>query len=124
MLLLSRLFTSLRNGQKARHPVVPVPYARLSWAVLTALLHHGYLAGLQKEGRRILVVLKYAGDRPAIRRLTQVSTSGHRVYRGAAALPAPAHGLGLVLVSTPKGILSSVQAQEAGVGGEVLCTLF
>ena len=124
MKLLTQMFTALRNGQTARKQLIQLPYSTLCWNVLTVLFFHGYINGLQKNDTKILVVLKYVNDQPAIRKLKQISTSSQKVYSSYAQLNVPNQGLGLVLLSTSKGILSSSKALELKVGGEVLCKIF
>jgi len=124
MKLLTQMFTALRNGQTARKQVVELKYSTFCWNVLTVLFFHGYIQGVQKNNHKILVVLKYVNDQPAIRKLKQISTSSQRVYSSSKDLVPTHHGLGLLLISTSKGILSSTKAQEAQVGGEILCEIF
>ena len=124
MKLLTQMFTALRNGQTARKQVIQITYSTLCWNVLTVLFFHGYINGLQKNDNKILVVLKYVNYQPAIRKLKQISTSSQRVYSSYAHFTPTHHGLGLLLVSTSQGILSSQKAQEAQVCGEILCEIF
>lgn len=124
MKLLTQMFTSLRNGQAARKQVVQLPYSKLSWNFLTVLLMHGYIQGMQKHQRHIFVVLKYVQDTPAMKKLEQISSESQRVYTSYTRLQSPEQGLGLCVLSTSKGIMSSAQALERKLGGEVLCQIF
>ena len=124
MKLLTQMFTSLRNGQMSRKQIVHMPYSKFCWNVLTVLLFHGYIQGMQKRDTKIFVVLKYIKEQPAIKKLEQISSASKRVYTPYTQLKSPQQGLGLLLVSTSKGIMSSAQALELKVGGEVLCKIF
>ena len=124
MKLLSQMFTTLRNGQLARKQIVLVPYSNFCWNILNVLLVHGYIQGIQKSNQTILIILKYINGVPAIHELKQVSRSSQRVYKPWNRLNLYQQGLGLVLVSTSKGILPSAKAFEYKIGGEVLCQVF
>ena len=124
MKLFNQMLTSLRNGQVARKLVIQLPYSKFCWNVLTVFLFHGYIKGMQKQNQFIFIILKYVNDKPAIQKLEQISTSSQKVYSSYAQLNVPNQGLGLVLLSTSKGILSSSKALELKVGGEVLCKIF
>lgn len=124
MKLLTQMFTSLRNGQAARKQIVQLPYSRFCWNFLTVLLIHGYIQGVQKKKQKIFVVLKYVQDTPAMKKLAQISSESQRVYTSYTQLKSPEQGLGLCLLSTSKGILSSSKALELKIGGEVLCQIF
>jgi small subunit ribosomal protein S8 len=91
---------------------------------LTVLLLHGYIEGIQRKKQKILVILKYIGDQPAIKTLKQISSSTQRVYSPFNKLKSPQQGLGLLVMSTSKGIMSSSKALDLKVGGEVLCKVF
>ena len=124
MKLLSQMFTTLRNGQLARKQIVLVPYSNFCWNILNVLLVHGYIQGIQKNNRTILIILKDIDGIPAIQDLKHVSRSRQRVYKPWNQLNLYQQGLGLVLVSTSKGVLSSSKAFEYKIGGEVLCQVF
>ena len=80
MKLLTQMFTSLRNGQAARKQIVQISYSNFCWNILAVLLLHGYIQGIQRKKQKILVVLKYVDDQPAIKKLKQISSSSQRVY--------------------------------------------
>jgi len=124
MKLLTQMFTSLRNAQASKHLTTTLQYSRFCWNILLVLYKHGYIQGLQKNKKNILVVLKYVNDRPALQKITQVSTSSQRVYKRIDEFRDCSQGLGLTLISTSKGILSSSKALELKVGGEILCEVF
>ena len=94
------------------------------WNILNVFLVHGYIQGIQKNNQTILIILKYIDGVPAIHELKQVSRSSQRVYKPWNRLNLYQQGLGLVLVSTSKGILPSAKAFEYKIGGEVLCQVF
>lgn len=124
MKLLTHMFTALRNAQSARKQLVQIKYSNYCWSILTVLLMHGYISGIQKKHNTIIIVLKYVNDQPAIKQLKQISKSSQRVYSAYNNLDETHNGLGLLLLSTSKGILPSSKAQELKVGGEILCKVF
>jgi small subunit ribosomal protein S8 len=126
---LGDMLTRIRNGQQAKKAKVRCPASTLKASVLDVLKSEGYIRGYAVEdignGRKeFLIEPKYDQGRPAIETIDCVSTPGRRVYYGAQQLPRVRNGLGILIVSTPKGVLSDQQAREANVGGEVLCQVF
>ena len=125
---LSDLLTRLRNGQQARKDSVLTPASKLRAHVLDVLQREGYIRGYSEEvlaGQKGLrIELKYFEGQPAIQHLARVSKPGRRVYSGAKELPRIRNGLGVVIVSTPRGVLSDAEAREHNVGGEVLAEVF
>lgn len=121
------LLTRIRNAQAARHPRVSMASSKLKVAICEVLRDEGYLGGLAVgEGDKPLLTieLKYPDGAPAIEELHRVSRPGLRVYKQSKALPRVRGGLGVAIVSTAKGLLTDRAARRAGVGGEVLCTVF
>lgn len=122
------LLTRIRNAQRNGSRTLDVPASKLKASVLEALKREGYIRGYsstETDGRKVLTVeLKYAENEPVIRELKRVSTPGRRVYSSIADLPKVANGLGVSILSTPKGVMSDNEARAANVGGEVLCTVF
>lgn len=122
------LLTRIRNAQRIGAKTLDVPASKLKVAVLEALKREGYVRGYSQteaDGRKsITVELKYSENQPVIRELKRVSTPGRRVYSKIADLTKVANGLGVVILSTPKGVMSDNEARAANVGGEVLCTVF
>ncbi len=122
------LLTRIRNAQRNGSKTLDVPASKMKVSVLEALKREGYIRGhpsTEVEGRKVLTVeLKYAENEPVIRELKRVSTPGRRVYSSIADLPKVANGLGVSILSTPKGVMSDNEARAANVGGEVLCTVF
>ena len=125
------LLTRIRNGQSARLDSVTVPASRLRSSVLDVLQREGYIRGYSEEAlgakgqhKGIRIELKYFEGQPAIRHVARVSKPGRRVYSGSKELPNVRNGLGITIVSTPKGVLSDAEARSQNVGGEVLAEVF
>lgn len=122
------MLTRIRNAQRIGAKTLDVPASKLKIAVLEALKREGYIRGYstaEADARKIITVeLKYAENKPVIQKLERVSTPGRRVYSGIAELAKVANGLGVSILSTPKGVMSDNEARAANVGGEVLCTVF
>ena len=125
---LGDLLTRIRNGQQARKDSVLTPASKLRSHVLDVLQREGYIRGYSEEllaGQKGLrIELKYFEGQPAIQHLARVSKPGRRVYSGSKDLPRIRNGLGVVIVSTPRGVLSDAEAREHNVGGEVLAEVF
>ena len=125
---LGDLLTRIRNGQQARKDSIVTPASKLRARVLDVLQREGYIRGYSEEelaGQKGLrIELKYFEGKPAIQHLARVSKPGRRVYSGAQELPHIRNGLGTVIVSTPRGVLSDAEAREQNVGGEVLAEVF
>ena len=122
---IADLLTRIRNGQTARKPEVSMASSKLKTAIARVLKEEGYVADvrLESEGQKttLTIGLKYYDGRPVIDRLERVSRPGLRIYRGKDELPKVLGGMGTVIVSTPKGVMTDRQARAAGQGGEVLC---
>ncbi|MCJ8169913.1 30S ribosomal protein S8 [Atopomonas sediminilitoris] len=124
---LADMLTRIRNAQSAEKSSVSLPSSKLKVAVASVLKEEGYVADFRVEGdvKPVLVVeLKYFEGQPVIEELKRVSRPGLRNYRSADALPKVRGGLGVSIVSTNKGVMTDRAARAAGVGGEVLCTVF
>tara|TARA_S200000501_G_C20154956_1_gene453228 strand:- start:3 stop:395 length:393 start_codon:yes stop_codon:yes gene_type:complete len=123
------MLTRIRNAQMRNKSNVSTPASKLRGWVLEVLKSEGYIRNYEsvvgKDGKRsIEVSLKYFDGEPVIRELRRVSTPGRRVYAGAKEIPFVRQGLGIAIVSTPKGVMSDGQARATNVGGEILCTVF
>jgi small subunit ribosomal protein S8 len=122
---IADLLTRIRNGQSAGKPEVHLASSKLKKAVLKVLKDEGYIADFRPvpgEGHETLTVdLKYFEGKPVIDRIERVSRPGLRIYRGKDELPKVLGGMGTVIVSTPKGVMTDRQARSIGQGGEVLC---
>ena len=125
---LGDMLTRIRNGQQAKKDSVLTPASKLRTHVLDVLQREGYIRGYSEEelaGQKGLrIELKYFEGQPAIQHLARVSKPGRRVYSGARKLPRVRNGLGMTIVSTPRGVLSDAEAREQNVGGEVLAEVF
>jgi small subunit ribosomal protein S8 len=125
---LGDMLTRIRNGQRAKKDSVMTPASKLRANVLEVLKREGYIRGFQDEELAghagIRIELKYFEGQPAIKHVARVSKPGRRVYSGSGELPVIRNGLGIVIVSTPRGVLSDAEAREANVGGEVLAEVF
>lgn len=126
---LGDMLTRIRNAQMRRKSKVTTPGSRLRANVLEVLKSEGYIRGYSStdygNGRsEFEIELKYFEGEPVIRELKRVSKPGRRVYMGVKEIPSVRNGLGVSIVSTPKGVMSDAAARSANVGGEVLCTVF
>ena len=125
---LGDMLTRIRNGQQARKDSVLTPASNLRVRVLDVLQREGYIRGYTENAsgahRELRIDLKYFEGQPAIQYVQRVSKPGRRVYSGAKDLPRVRNGLGITIVSTPKGVLSDAEAREQNVGGEVLAQVF
>jgi small subunit ribosomal protein S8 len=126
---LGDMLTRIRNGQRARQAVVASPASRMRANVLEVLQREGYIRGFTREDLRpgvaeLKIELKYVDGEPVIREIARVSKPGRRIYSRIADLPRSYNGLGIAILSTPRGVLSDNEARAAKVGGEVLCRVF
>ena len=125
---LGDLLTRIRNGQRAKKDSVLSPASKLRARVLEVLQREGYIRGYSEDATgihpQLRVELKYFEGEPAIKHVARVSKPGRRVYSGSKELPVIRNGLGISIVSTPKGVLSDAEARAANVGGEVLAEVF
>ena len=126
---LSDLIARINNAQMRKKPKITTPGSRLRVSVLDVLKNEGYIRGYatveHKDGRSELEIeLKYAEGQPVIREMSRVSKPGRRVYVAVRNLPRVNNGLGVAILSTPKGVMADHDARDANVGGEVLCTVF
>jgi len=123
------LITRIRNAQMRRHSQLSVPASKLRGWVLDVLQTEGYIRGyarIEKDGEKPTfdVELKYFDGAPVIQKITRISKPGRRVYSSVDDLPSVRNGLGISIVSTPKGVMSDAAARVANVGGEVLCQVY
>ena len=125
---LGDLLTRIRNGQRARKDSVVSPASKLRNRVLDVLQREGYIRGYSEEDmgpvKGVRIELKYFEGQPAIKHVARVSKPGRRIYSGSQSLPRVMNGLGITIVSTPRGVLSDAEAREQNVGGEVLAEVF
>ncbi len=126
---IADMLARIRNGLMAGKSVVKTPTSKLRARVLDVLQKEGYIRGYSQtdyDGGKseIDIELKYFEGEPVIHNIKKVSTPGRRVYSLVGDLPRPQNGLGISIVSTPRGVMSDSEARAANVGGEVLCTVF
>jgi len=126
---LGDLLTRIRNGQAARLSAIHSPASKLRTNVLEVLKREGYIrdykVSQQDNGiAQLNVELKYSEGQPVIREIKRVSKPGRRVYTQIKDVPRVYNGLGISILSTPRGVLSDKEAREANVGGEILCRVF
>jgi small subunit ribosomal protein S8 len=124
---IADMLTRIRNAQMAEKPAVGMPASKVKAAIARVLKDEGYIedfAVRESAGKATLEIgLKYYAGRPVIDRIERVSKPGLRVYRGKDELPSVMNGLGIAIVSTPKGVMTDRAARASNVGGEVLCVV-
>jgi small subunit ribosomal protein S8 len=122
------MLTRIRNAQLRRRPKVVTPASNMRARVLDVLAEEGYIRGYTRVEQKGLaefeIELKYFNGQPAIKEIRRVSTPGRRVYSPVRDLKSVANGLGVAILSTPKGVMSDARAKEENVGGEVICNVF
>jgi len=126
---LGDLLTRIRNGQRAGKSVITTPASKLRENLLKVLEREGYIRSFERYEVRtgideLKVELKYNEGEPVINEITRVSKPGRRVYAKIKDLPKVYNGLGISILSTPRGVMSDQEARQANVGGEVLCQIF
>ena len=125
---LGDLLTRIRNGQRAKKDSVLSPASTLRARVLDVLQREGYIRGFSEDDtgkhKQLRIELKYFEGEAAIKHVARVSRPGRRGYSGSKELPIVRNGLGITIVSTPKGVLSDAEARTENVGGEVLAEVF
>ena len=121
---IADMFTRIRNGQRVEKDSVSMPSSKLKVAIAQVLKDEGYIDGFEvkSDGAKaeLKVQLKYYAGRPVIERIERVSRPGLRVYKGSDSLPQVMNGLGVAIVTTPKGVMTDRRARANGVGGEVI----
>ena len=124
---LADMLTRVRNAQTARLETTEMPSSGTKIAIAKVLQDEGYITGysVSEEGHPVLSIeLKYFGGQPVIEEITRISRPGLRQYKGKDEIPTVKGGLGIVILSTNKGVMSDRAARAAGVGGEVICSVF
>jgi small subunit ribosomal protein S8 len=122
---IADMLTRIRNAQSVAKAAVTMPSSKLKVAIAQVLKDEGYIDGfaVKSDGGKfeLEVALKYYAGRPVIERIERVSRPGLRVYKGRDAIPQVMNGLGVAIVTTPRGVMTDRKARATGVGGEVLC---
>ncbi len=124
---LADMLTRIRNAQMAEHASVEMPASKVKAAVAKVLKDEGFIVDARVEGevqQKLVIDLKYYEGKPVIENLKRISRPGLRSYAGTEELPKVRGGLGIAIVSTNKGVMTDRAARAAGVGGEILCTVF
>jgi len=124
---LADMFTRIRNGHMAGKTAVSMPSSKMKVSVAEVLKSEGYIADVSVEGDAkpvLTVALKYFEGKPVIEQIKRVSRPGLRIYKGTNDIPSVSAGLGVAIVSTSKGVMTDRAARAAGIGGEVICTVF
>lgn len=126
---IADMLTRIRNGQQARKESIQSPASKIRANVLEVLQREGYIRGFSREEIRpgvaeLKIELKYVDGEPVIREITRVSKPGRRIYSRVADLPRIYNGLGIAILSTPRGGMSDNEARAANIGGEILCRVF
>lgn len=124
---IADMLTQIRNAQAVSHPRVSMPASKTKEQIAKVLLEEGYITSFDVDGdkkKRLNIQLKYFQGAPVIEEIHRVSRPGLRSYKGSKQLPKVRGGLGVSIISTSKGILSSRKANAMGLGGEVICTVF
>ncbi len=122
---IADMLTRIRNAQAVEKAVVAMPASKLKVAIAQVLKDEGYIDGFAVRGETVQpqleIALKYYAGRPVIERIERVSRPGLRVYKGRHDIPNVMNGLGVAIVTTPKGVMTDRKARQVGIGGEVLC---
>jgi len=122
---IADMLTRIRNAQSVEKAVVSMPSSKLKVAIAQVLKDEGYIDGFALRGDatkpELEISLKYYAGRPVIERIERVSRPGLRVYKGRHEIPNVMNGLGVAIVTTPKGVMTDRRARQVGIGGEVLC---
>ena len=124
---ISDLLTRIRNAQMAGHDSVAIPNSKIKRSILKVLEDEGFIQGFSATDEvksQLQVQLKYHNGAPVIEEIDRISRPGLRIYKESAELPEVRGGLGVAIISTNKGVMTDKKARAAGVGGEVLCTVF
>ena len=122
---IADMLTRIRNAQMVDKPSVVMPSSKLKAAIAQVLKDEGYIDGFSIVGEaskpQLQIALKYYAGRPVIESIERVSRPGLRIYKGRHDIPSVMNGLGVAIVTTPKGVMTDRKARQAGIGGEVLC---
>lgn len=122
---IADMLTRIRNANSAKHSVVSIPFSRIKESIANILKNEGYIVdySIEEEGNKknIVVTLKYVDGETVIKGLRRISKPGRRVYSSVENLPKVLGGLGIAIVSTPKGVITDKECRKHSVGGEVIC---
>lgn len=123
---IADLLTRIRNAQLAGQRDIVLPYSKLKYAIAQVMEKEGWIVGLASQDHQkfLKILLKYDGGKPVIQDLKRISKPGRRVYVGRHELPRVLNGLGMAIISTPKGVMTADQARQSKLGGEVICEIY
>ena len=125
---ISDLLTRIRNGQMVKKSKIVCPTSKLKVAILKVLQDEGYIRGFEifenERGKQLEISLKYFDGKPVIKEISRVSKPGMRVYSSVKAMPTYKNNMGITILSTSKGVMTNFAAQNANLGGEILCRVY
>ncbi len=125
---ISNLIISLKNAQKAKHTTVTFAYSKMTMSILESIKKHGFVTSIEKTGKdlkkKVIVTLKYEDGAPAITDVKRISKQSQRMYVGYKDIKPVRNGYGMVVLSTPAGILNDKEAIKSKIGGEILFTMW
>lgn len=121
---VSDMLTQIRNAYAVGKAEVQIDASKLKMAILSVLKERGYIGDFQKKDQKVLIVLKYADQKPAVTFLERVSKPGRRVYVKKDEIPNVLSGRGIAVVSTPKGVMTGDKAKKGQLGGELICKIY
>lgn len=126
---IADMLTRIRNAQMAKKREIFVPASKVKHTIADVLVREGYLESVVEtsdgQPAQLKIRLRYdVGNQPAIRSLVRESTPGHRMYRKATEIPTVLNGYGVAILSTPQGVMTSKEAKQRGLGGEVICSVY
>jgi small subunit ribosomal protein S8 len=121
---LSDFVTRIRNGYQAKLETIEVPTTRTVEQTARVLADEGYLTAVKKEDKKLIITLKYTGKEPIITGIRRVSKPGARIYASVKNFPKVVGGLGINILTTPKGILSEIKARKLNTGGEIIAQVW
>tara|TARA_B100000886_G_scaffold338979_1_gene303151 strand:+ start:1432 stop:1827 length:396 start_codon:yes stop_codon:yes gene_type:complete len=125
---ISDLLTRIRNGQMVRKPSIVCPSSTLKIAILKVLQQEGFIRGFEvsenEVGKQLEIALKYFDGKPVIKEISRVSKPGMRVYSSVKTMPTFKNNMGITILSTSKGVMTNFAAQDANLGGEILCRVY
>jgi small subunit ribosomal protein S8 len=125
---ITDMLNRIRNAQAVLHPTVSIPFSNLKYEIARILVKNGFLEKAEKKGKKIKKIieisLKYENKTPAISGLRRISKSGQRIYQGFQKIKRVRGGHGIVIISTPKGLMTDKDARKQKIGGEVICEIW
>ena len=125
---ISDLLTRIRNGQMVKKSKITCPSSKLKIAILKVLQEEGYIRAYEvsenEKGKQLEISLKYFDGKPVIKEISRVSRPGMRVYSSVKTMPSYKNNMGITILSTSKGVMTNFSAQDANLGGEILCRIY